>query len=400
MEPYEVDPDSSESEKRLIPPRRPEAGGPQSSTNSMDLSATTGGGLSTPAHGPHRSYVARQFLAGIHEDGDDFEDTPLTLMEGGASNHSPTVRSENSGNSNGGVGGTTAVPAPITHRFFQRREELDKVDQSINLMDAKKAKYEAKRKKRTSLVDILLHSDHEDFRGRDTRHHTGEINGATPRKPQQSEPNKCREVFCRKWFLLLLAFLALGGLLAFGGSVLFGHLGIGKKNNNAASASAETDQQNQNSQPRPLPKLPIVPQSQNISQNTSQADGDRVTLLKLRAETVTSKEDLDNNATHAHSALHWLTEDDRAKLDFNDPGLLQRYALVVFYFSTQPAIQKGAVYRDWTTKENWMSKANVCEWYGVACEEVHGHNVVVHLNLTANQLVGNIPSKFATHNVV
>lgn len=59
-------------------------------------------------------------------------------------------------------------------------------------------------------------------------------------------------------------------------------------------------------------------------------------------------------------ALLWMSSDDPAdwsKLDGTE--LIERYALVLLFFSTQGDL--------WFNRNEWLSELHVCNWYGVAC---------------------------------
>ncbi|CAB9513013.1 LRR receptor-like serine threonine-protein kinase At4g08850-like [Seminavis robusta] len=119
------------------------------------------------------------------------------------------------------------------------------------------------------------------------------------------------------------------------------------------------------------------------------------------ASGLTHPRDLDNYNASQFYALQWLTETDPAKLEADDPGLPKRYALATFYYSNHPEIasdhSKGTLRRlssGWEHQANWMTRSDICHWYGIICETVNQHNKdVVHWNMTANNLKGSIPSE-------
>lgn len=58
-------------------------------------------------------------------------------------------------------------------------------------------------------------------------------------------------------------------------------------------------------------------------------------------------------------AIDWLIFQDPAQLDPCTDDLLQRYALVSFYFQTNGA--------SWTDNAQWLSAASECSWTGISC---------------------------------
>ena len=122
---------------------------------------------------------------------------------------------------------------------------------------------------------------------------------------------------------------------------------------------------------------------------------------------------LDVAGTPQYQAIHWLTAADEAQLSPDDPYLLQRYGLAVFFFTTyvtsemedraglptvtDPNISPGS---EWKVVTNWMSGSGYCDWHGVECHtdeegsRVYDANAgVTHLNLTANNIRGYLPNE-------
>lgn len=122
---------------------------------------------------------------------------------------------------------------------------------------------------------------------------------------------------------------------------------------------------------------------------------------------------LDVAGTPQYQAIHWLTAADEAQLSPDDPFLLQRYGLAVFFFTTyvtsemedraglptvtDPNISPGS---EWKVVTNWMSGSGHCDWHGVECHtdeegsRMYDANAgVTHLNLTANNIRGYLPNE-------
>lgn len=348
MEPYRDDPTDPETRRVAR----------QQQIQNMETAAAAGAGAAAPptadpALAPHRSFVARRFLEGD----DDLEDQGLSLIEEKVPSETPSVRTSDTGGN-----------------IFQRREQFE-VDQSVNLMDATAAQYESKRRsggrglmKDSSMVDIFF-DDHSIRRGGDRR-------GGSDRRTY-------RDIFCSTRFLVLITVIILGILLAafsMGKSKgIFASGGGGGKGTNSTSTGTG-NKETAPDQPKPETHAPTP-------------DPNRAANLKLIAQNVSAADKLDDPSSHAHSALHWLTEDDKAQLGADDPGVLQRYVVAVLYFSCQPKGQPDAIFKDWVNKENWMSKEDVCNWHGIDCERISGYDAIVHLNLTSNHLFGTLPSK-------
>lgn len=125
-------------------------------------------------------------------------------------------------------------------------------------------------------------------------------------------------------------------------------------------------------------------------------------------------------STAEYHALRWVTYSDPAHLDPDDPVILERYALAVFYYSSYIAYTKiagqqtpiefdnqqyeGVPNPGWMRKDYWLSEKGVCMWWGVRCEPImrDGNTVerydanahVLSLNLTNNHMHGILPPEF------
>ena len=103
---------------------------------------------------------------------------------------------------------------------------------------------------------------------------------------------------------------------------------------------------------------------------------------------ITSEEDLLKEGTPANKAWHWISKDDEAHMELENAAFPERYALAVYYYTTQPSQQgDNQEYSGWLTRNQWMGHTSVCRWYGIRCEIVDASNTkkVVHLNHTANR---------------
>jgi len=103
---------------------------------------------------------------------------------------------------------------------------------------------------------------------------------------------------------------------------------------------------------------------------------------------------LDDPEHPTYLAFDWIVDDDQLYVCPDDSNLLQRFALVVLYFSTRGD--------DWIkcrrdglaacTAENFLSEFHECEWGGVTCDSLYR---ITNLNLDESDLKGFIPDELA-----
>ncbi|CAB9499823.1 receptor-like protein kinase precursor [Seminavis robusta] len=77
----------------------------------------------------------------------------------------------------------------------------------------------------------------------------------------------------------------------------------------------------------------------------------------------------------ANQALIWLS----TVVSVDEADLTQRYALALLFFGTDGS--------NWRSSDNWVTQADVCTWFGIACSG----QAVSALGLTANALAGPLP---------
>jgi hypothetical protein len=82
-------------------------------------------------------------------------------------------------------------------------------------------------------------------------------------------------------------------------------------------------------------------------------------------------------------ATSWIMYGDDRKEAHTSTWLVPRYALVVFYYSTNG--------QAWSTQTNWLTAKHSCEWFGVICDRFV--NYVEEVDLAANNAVGPIPGE-------
>lgn len=98
----------------------------------------------------------------------------------------------------------------------------------------------------------------------------------------------------------------------------------------------------------------------------------------------------DPNSPQA-KALEWVINDSmETSTKAKDRFLWQRYSLAVIYHSLHG--------QDWIHSDGWMTNEGYCSWYGVQClgaaedmEQHHGNGPIFELNLSSNQVKGNLP---------
>mmetsp|Transcript_29555 Transcript_29555/g.41902 ORF Transcript_29555/g.41902 Transcript_29555/m.41902 type:complete len:577 (+) Transcript_29555:24-1754(+) len=89
----------------------------------------------------------------------------------------------------------------------------------------------------------------------------------------------------------------------------------------------------------------------------------------------------DPEATPQDRAISWLLFQDPADLQPENKWLPYRYALAVMYYALNG--------QAWENKAGWMTRASVCQWYGVRCDRFHQE--IKEVDLAANNLDGMIP---------
>jgi hypothetical protein len=83
-------------------------------------------------------------------------------------------------------------------------------------------------------------------------------------------------------------------------------------------------------------------------------------------------------------ALLWLAEDLLEKTPWSST-IIRRFVLSVVFNSL------GGLH--WENNTRWLSSNHECEWYGIVCDE--DHDILLEINLSANNLYGTIPPEVA-----
>eukprot|EP00977_Amphora_coffeiformis_P018415 scaffold6474_cov189-Amphora_coffeaeformis.AAC.1 len=138
---------------------------------------------------------------------------------------------------------------------------------------------------------------------------------------------------------------------------------------------------------------------------------EQVTLTGISKPEVFNDEHSDE-----HQAVRWIAYSDPARLDPQDPMLIQRYVLAVFYYASyndfvkdhgeQAAIEHGTEQSEgvpvpgFHRRDFWLTEKGVCLWYGIHCVERDGATQydadakIVHVDLSYNHVYGHLPREF------
>jgi len=115
---------------------------------------------------------------------------------------------------------------------------------------------------------------------------------------------------------------------------------------------------------------------------------------------VTNSSLLEQTDTNQYYALTWLSQTDPLEIRPDDPALISRYALAVFFYSNHPTTiakehsQTGVMPNnlEWKSQDGWMTRSSICRWYGVECgTSLNNEEGVLVWNMTNNQLRGTLP---------
>ena len=139
-------------------------------------------------------------------------------------------------------------------------------------------------------------------------------------------------------------------------------------------------------------------------------------LKQVTLTGISKNESFDTETSDEHQALRWVAYSDPARLDPEDPMLIQRYVLAVFYYASfndfvrdhgeQPAIEQGTVQSEgvpvpgFHRRDYWLTEKGVCLWYGVSCVGRDGTThydadaKIIHIDLSNNHVYGHLPREF------
>mmetsp|Transcript_26969 Transcript_26969/g.56758 ORF Transcript_26969/g.56758 Transcript_26969/m.56758 type:complete len:708 (+) Transcript_26969:166-2289(+) len=92
--------------------------------------------------------------------------------------------------------------------------------------------------------------------------------------------------------------------------------------------------------------------------------------------------------TPQHKAARWISDVDQ--MDLNHPGFEQRYAMAVFYYSTDGD--------NWQTQDGWLKEGSECNWHGIqglgnCLEGCTNDGDICGITMKYNRISGSIPSE-------
>ena len=116
--------------------------------------------------------------------------------------------------------------------------------------------------------------------------------------------------------------------------------------------------------------------------------------------TETSWQNILNDSKPQHRAFHWLMYEDEAYVCPEDDGIIQRYTVAVFYFSTGGdtwtrcgADESLSTCDEESGEVRFLSGAHECEWYGISCD---GFKYVTKIAFEKNNLNGRLPGELSS----
>ena len=130
-----------------------------------------------------------------------------------------------------------------------------------------------------------------------------------------------------------------------------------------------------------------------------------------------------DSASPEHHALRWVAYSDPVRLDLDDPMLITRYALAVFFYNSFLTFEKeagrqkpiedgvhqweGVPNPGWIRKDYWLTEKGVCTWYGVHCAALEekdpttgsttrydANEPVTAIQIRSNNIMGTLPAEF------
>jgi len=87
-----------------------------------------------------------------------------------------------------------------------------------------------------------------------------------------------------------------------------------------------------------------------------------------------------------NKASRWILYEDEMILTYESSNLVQRYALMVLYYSISG--------EEWNNNDGYGSEKHECDWYGVGCNNFSLQLVIIHLE--RNNLDGKIPQEIGS----
>jgi len=131
----------------------------------------------------------------------------------------------------------------------------------------------------------------------------------------------------------------------------------------------------------------IAPLLPNLSCSNPQ-DRDEIIQSRISPH-ISSIDDFYSSFSPQSKALTWLLTIDTS-ISACSPSLIERYILIVFYFSTNGI--------GWNDNTNWLTDADYCSWYGISCSNGFLDSMyrIEGIYLGMNKLRGIIPEELSS----
>mmetsp|Transcript_11278 Transcript_11278/g.18140 ORF Transcript_11278/g.18140 Transcript_11278/m.18140 type:complete len:330 (+) Transcript_11278:1-990(+) len=159
---------------------------------------------------------------------------------------------------------------------------------------------------------------------------------------------------------------------------------------------------------RPTPRPTTATPTPIPTEPCNLSESGRAALINIFIRVVSNPADVDTPGSPQYLATQWIIEDDPDYLCPQDPRLIQRYTLAVFYFSTrgdrwtqcsapsaytpeeiQQANEMCMIQVPGGQGTNaWLSPGNECAWGGVGCDT---EDIVTRLEMEQNGVAGTLP---------
>ena len=123
----------------------------------------------------------------------------------------------------------------------------------------------------------------------------------------------------------------------------------------------------------------------NVNVNVNVDVNPRVQHITEALLNVSGEVMLQNNSSQ-NKALQWILEQDGMNLTHDSSNLVQRYTLMVMYYSL--------VGEEWFTQDGYGSDTHECDWFGISCTDTQ--NTIHTLMLERNNLQGELPAEIGT----
>ena len=169
-----------------------------------------------------------------------------------------------------------------------------------------------------------------------------------------------------------------------------------------ASAAPTTGTPSPTANPTPVPTglpssrptesptaTPSVEPSSRPTQTCNLSEEGRTALISSFLRVISDPVEIDDPLSPQHFAFDWIISQDAAMLCPQDPNLIQRYVLAVFYYSTrgdrwsqcsspvayddEDAVQEANLACNIRTSggdsDAWLSPSSECKWGGLACDD-------------------------------